>query len=448
MMLYRKFSTYLEEWSEREKKPALLIEGARQIGKTTLIREFAKKKYGKNFAEINFITTPSAKKIFEGDINADIIISKLSLFLKKTFVPYKSLIFFDEVQECPSVRTAIKFLVEDGRFDYIESGSLLGINYGEIASYAVGYEDIRMMYPMDFEEFAMAAGITNETFLLLKECFDAKKTVDSFIHQQMMQLFTYYMIIGGMPAAVQEFVNSKDMGKIAEIQSAILKLYRKDIIRYARGDKAKITHIFDTIPAELNAKNKRFKLADLSKSARMERYESCFNWLTDAGIGLPCFNLSEVKQPVEINKRHNLFKYFFCDTGLLCALCSGDVQFQIISENYSINEGSIVENLIAQQLLCNGFTLYYYDKKETGEVDFVVAQHAELIPVEVKSGEDYHVHKALDNLLSNEEYQLRHAVVFSRGNIETIGKITYLPLYMIIFFKKETMVNKIRFSDA
>ncbi|MDO5847491.1 MAG: AAA family ATPase [Methanocorpusculum sp.] len=446
-MLYRKFSTYLEEWSELEEKPALLIEGARQIGKTTLIREFAKNKYGKNFAEINFITTPSAKKIFEGDINAEEILSKLSLFLKKTFVPHKTLIFFDEVQECPAVRTAIKFLVEDGRFDYIESGSLLGINYGEITSYAVGFEDIQMMYPMDFEEFAIAAGVPADTFPLLKECYDAEKPVDSFIHQQMLRLFTTYMIVGGMPAAVQEYVSSKDMGKIAGIQSAILKLYRKDIIRYAGDDKAKITNIFDTIPAELNAKNKRFKLSDLSRSARMERYESCFNWLTDAGIGLPCFNLSEVKQPLEINMRRNLFKYFFCDTGLLCALCSGDVQFQIMSGNYWINEGSIVENLIAQQLLGNGFALYYYDKKGMGEVDFVAAQHTELIPVEVKSGEDYHAHRALDNLLSNEEFALNRAIVFSRGNVETAGKITYLPLYMVMFFKKETMMDKIRFSD-
>lgn len=447
-MLYRKFSTYLEEWSELEEKPALLIEGARQIGKTTLIREFAKNKYGKNFAEINFITTPSAKKIFEGDINAEEILSKLSLFLKKTFVPHKTLIFFDEVQECPAVRTAIKFLVEDGRFDYIESGSLLGINYGEITSYAVGFEDIQMMYPMDFEEFAIAAGVPADTLSLLKECYDAEKPVDPFIHQQMLRLFTTYMIVGGMPAAVQEYVSSKDMGKIAGIQSAILKLYRKDIIRYAGDDKAKITNIFDTIPAELNAKNKRFKLSDLTKSARMERYESCFNWLTDAGIGLPCFNLSEVKQPLEINKRRNLFKYFFCDTGLLCALCSGDVQFQIMSGNYLVNEGSIVENLIAQQLLGNGFALYYYDKKGMGEVDFVAAQHTELIPVEVKSGEDYHAHRALDNLLSNEEFALNRAIVFSRGNVETAGKITYLPLYMIMFFKKETMLDKIRFSEV
>ena len=447
-MLYRKFSVYLDEWAKKEKKPALLIDGARQVGKTTLIREFAKERYGKNFAEINFITTPSAKEIFKGDLSADELISRLTLFLRKPLVPHKTLIFFDEVQECPEIRTAMKFLVEDGRFDYIESGSLLGINYREITSYAVGFEDIKTMYPLDFEEFARANGVQDETFALLKESYDTKKPVDEFIHQRMMKLFTYYIIVGGMPAAVQELVTSHDMGRVAEIQSAILKLYRKDIIKYSKNDKAKITHIFDTLPAELNAKNKRFMLTDLSKSARMERYESCFNWLTDAGLGLPCYNLSEVKQPVEINKQHNLFKYFFCDTGLLCALCSGDVQFRIANGEYDINEGSIMENMIAQQLICNGFSLYYYDKKNIGEIDFIVPYNAELIPVEVKSGKDYHTHKALNNLLHTCELHLNRALVFSRENVETDGKVTYYPLYMIMFFKKEMMFDKIRLESV
>ena len=296
-MLYRKFYDELVKWHKQEKKLALLIDGARQIGKTTLIRQFAKDYYGDNFVEINFINTPSAKEIFAGDISVDGIISKLTLFLRRPLTPHKTLIFFDEVQECLEVRTAIKFLVDDGRFDYIESGSLLGINYKEIKSYAVGYEENRTMYPMDFEEFAIANGIQQSIFDMLRDCYERRVPVDEFVHKQMMQLFTYYVIIGGMPAAVQEFVNSKDMGRVVGIQSDILKLYRKDITKYATTGKEKITLIFDTIPAELNAKNKRFMLSDLAKSARMDRYESCFNWLTDAGIALPCYNLAEPKQP-------------------------------------------------------------------------------------------------------------------------------------------------------
>lgn len=446
-MLYRKFSNTLESWHMQEKKIALLIQGARQIGKTTLIREFGKKFYGDNFIEINFVNTPSAKEIFKGDISIDGIISKLTLFLKRPLVPHKTLIFLDEVQECPEVRTAIKFLVEDGRFDYIESGSLLGLSYKEIVSYAVGFEEIYTMYPMDFEEFAIANGVQQSTFQNLKNCYENKLPVDEFIHRQMLQLFTYYTIIGGMPAVVQEYVNSKDMGKVLEIQSNILKLYRLDITKYATNGKEKITHIFDTLPAELNAKNKRFMLTDLAKSARMERYESCFNWLTDAGIALPCFNLIEVKQPVEINKQHNLFKFYFADTGLLCAMCSGDVQYQIVNGNYNINEGGIMENLFAEQLKSNGFNLYYYDKIKVGEIDFIVEQNADLIPMEIKSGKDYKSHKALNKLLEVKEFAIKEAKVFCTGNVEIEDKITYYPFYMIMFFQKQNMASKIKFEN-
>ena len=447
-MLYRKFYDELIKWYNQEKKLALLIDGARQIGKTTIIRQFAKDYYGDNFVEINFINTPSAKEIFVGDLSVDVIISKLTLFLRRSLTPHKTLIFFDEVQECLEVRTAIKFLVDDGRFDYIESGSLLGINYNEIKSYAVGYEENRTMYPMDFEEFAIANGIQQSTFDMLKDCYERRIPVDEFVHKQMMQLFTYYVIIGGMPAAVQEFVNSKDMGRVVGMQSDILKLYRKDITKYATTGKEKITLIFDTIPAELNAKNKRFMLSDLAKSARMDRYESCFNWLTDASIALPCYNLAEPKQPVAINKQHNLFKFYMADTGLLCAMCSGDVQYQIVNGNYGINEGSIMENMFAQQLKSNGFNLYYFDKQKVGEVDFIVEQHAELVPVEIKSGKDYKSHRALNNLLAVDEYKLKDSLVFCVGNIETKDKVVYLPLYMIMFFKKENMLNKIVFNNV
>lgn len=447
-MLYRKFYDELVEWHKQEKKLAMLIDGARQIGKTTLIRQFAKDCYGDNFVEINFINTPSAMDIFKGDISVDGIISKLTLFLRRPLEPHKTLIFLDEVQECPEVRTAIKFLVDDGRFDYIESGSLLGINYKEIKSYAVGYEEIRKMYPMDFDEFAIANGIQKSTLDMLKDCYNRRVPVDEFVHKQMMQLFTYYIIIGGMPAVVQEFVNSKDMGRVVGIQEDILQLYRKDITKYAMTGKEKITLIFDTIPAELNAKNKRFMLSDLAKSARMERYESCFNWLTDAGVALPCYNLAEPKQPVEINKQHNLFKFFLADTGLLCAMCSGDVQYQIVNGEYGINQGSIMENMFAQQLKSNGFTLYYFDKQRVGEVDFIVEQHAELVPVEIKSGKDYKSHRALNNLLAVDEYKLKESLVFCTGNVEVEDRVVYLPLYMIMFFKKENMLNKIVFNNV
>ena len=363
------------------------------------------------------------------------------------FIPGRTLIFFDELQDFPDIATSLKFFCIDGRFDVICSGSMLGINYQEIESNSVGYKVDYEMFSLDFEEFLWAKGYDNA---FVEDLLHHMNTLIPFSELQLSvchTLFLDYCILGGMPAVVQEFVNFKDMGRVVGIQSDILKLYRKDITKYATTGKEKITLIFDTIPAELNAKNKRFMLSDLAKSARMERYESCFNWLTDAGIALPCYNLAEPKQPVAINKQHNLFKFYMADTGLLCAMCSGDVQYQIVNGNYGINEGSIMENMFAQQLKSNGFNLYYFDKQKVGEVDFIVEQHAELVPVEIKSGKDYKAHRALNNLLAVDEYKLKESLVFCVGNIETEDKVVYLPLYMIIFFKKENMLNKIVFEN-
>lgn len=446
-MLKRKFYEELLAWKDKKKKLALLVDGARQIGKTTIIREFGEKFYGNNFIEINFLTTPSAKEIFKGDLSADRIILSLTSFINRPLVRGKTLIFFDEMQECPELRTATKFLVEDGRFDYIESGSLLGINYGEINSYPVGFEEEKMMHPLDFEEFAWASGVQESVFEHLRTAYENKTPVDPVIHKNMMRLFTYYMVVGGLPEAVNRYLEDGDMGSVAVTQRDIVRLYRKDIIKYAgKESAAKITSIFDSIPSELNAKNKRFKLADLSKSARLERYESGFNWLSDAGISLPCYNVKEPKDPLEVNKQHNLFKVYLVDTGLLCAMCSNDVQWHLMNENYSINEGSLMENVFATQLYSGGFPLYYYDKSNLGEVDFLLEQKGKIIPVEIKSGKDYKSHRALDNLLRKEEYKFLEAVVFCNDNVEQDGPILYLPFYLIMFLKRENTLKSLSFN--
>ena len=238
-MLYRKFYDYMMKWKEDPKKKALFISGARQIGKTTLIREFGKKNY-EMYLEINFITTPSAKAIFEGDLSAELLITKLTAFFKTELLPNHTLIFFDEVQECLKVRTAIKFLVDDGRFDYIESGSLLGVTYQDVISFPVGYEDPQVMYPMDFEEFALALGVQKSTFEILERAYQTKTPIDNFIHKEMLRVFKFYCVVGGMPAVVQEFVNSNDMGKVLNIQKGIIELYRQDVQKYAQKGKEKI----------------------------------------------------------------------------------------------------------------------------------------------------------------------------------------------------------------
>lgn len=444
-MLYRKFYDYMMKWKEEPKKKALFISGARQIGKTTLIREFGKQNYEK-YLEINFITTPSAKAIFEGDLSAELLITKLTAFFKTELLPNHTLIFFDEVQECLKVRTAIKFLVDDGRFDYIESGSLLGVTYQDVISFPVGYEDPQVMYPMDFEEFALALGVQKATFEVLEKAYQTKTPVDDFIHKEMLRVFQFYCVVGGMPAVVQEFVNSNDMGKVLNIQKGIIELYRKDVQKCAQKGKEKIQMIFDAIPAELNNKNKRFILSDLKKSARSERYESCFQWLSDAGVTLPCYNLQELIQPVAINVSRNLFKLFLNDTGLLCAMSSSDIQFQIINDNLDINEGSIMENMFATQLKSNGYTLYYYDKKKVGELDFVIEYGTKLLPIEIKSGKNYKSHPALHNILRNKDYKITKPIVFCIGNIENQEDILYLPLYMIMYVKDEHKLGVIELN--
>lgn len=439
-MLQRKVYTYLDEWKNKRPKKALLITGARQIGKTYIIREYGKRNY-KNFVEINFLLNEEARAIFDSAAGVDKIITNLTAFVGKRLEPGNTLVFFDEIQECPEARTAIKFLVEDGRYDYIESGSPLGINYKEVKSYPVGYEEIYQMYPMDFEEFVTANGVQAETLDYLRECYEKKEAVSGSVHNTMLQLFRYYVVVGGMPAVVQTFVDTHDIGAVTEIQNNILALYRQDIMKYSKDDKSKITEIFDRIPSELNEKNKRFILADISRTARMERYESCFNWLSDAGVSLPCYNVTEPKIPLKINEKHNLFKFFMADTGLLCAACLENVQFDILQNRLDVNMGSILENAFAELLVANGFEIRYFDKKNRGELDFVIQRGKTVIPIEIKSGNTYKSHSALNYVLDQEEWSIGQGIVFCQGNIEELDKVIYLPWYMIMFLKQERIAK-------
>ncbi|MCD8294545.1 MAG: ATP-binding protein [Clostridia bacterium] len=442
-MLYRKFSKVLEEWYQDPNKKAILVDGCRQVGKTTLIREFGKKHYGKNFIEINFHTHPEAKGIFKGDLSADSIIDAMGMYLHKDLKPKGLLIFFDEVQECPIIRTAIKFLVDDGRYDYIESGSLLGVmDPNEIASYATGYEVEERMYPMDFEEFAIADGIPSETLEYLKQCYDNLTPVNDFVHDRMIKEFIDYMCVGGMPSAVQKYVDTRVKRKAYNEQKAIQQKWRGDIIKYTNTDADKILSIFEAIPSELRERNRRFVLTDIKKSARMGRYESGINWLVDSGVALPCYNATEPKPGLSYNCLRNLFKFFLADTGVLISMDKNKtLQYEVSTGNLEVNQGGILENMIAQQLASNGFEeLYYYNVKGLGEIDFLVEDKAEVIPIEVKSGEDYTDHKSLSKLLKLKEYSIKRGVVFCRGNIsrnKDDDRIIYIPLYMIMFFKRD-----------
>lgn len=435
-MLKRSIEKELISWKNDKNHKALLVTGARQIGKTYIIRKFARENY-ENFIEINFIDNKAAKLIFENVSNINMIITNLTAFTGKKFVEGKTLIFFDEIQECPEARTAIKFLVDDGRYDYIESGSLLGVKYKEVQSYPVGYETVIQMNPLSFKEFLNANGVNDDVIDYLQKSYDERTPVSNSIHQTMIQLFQYYMIVGGMPDVVQRFIDTHDIGQVIEIQKSILELYRQDISKYALKDKVKIKDIFDSIPEELNDKNKRFILSKISKTARMERYENSFLWLRDAGVALPCYNVNEPFVPLKMSEKHNMFKLYMADTGLLCAASLENVQFEILKGNLDVNMGSIMENVFAQILTTNGFQLRYFDKKGKCELDFLIQQGSEVLPLEIKSGNSYKTHSALSYALQN--WNIPKAYVFCKGNIEETDNIVYLPWYMSMFLERDSI---------
>ncbi len=438
-MLKRKAYDKLMSWKNEGRKKALCILGARQIGKTTLIREFAKNNY-ENFVEVNFITDERAADIFKGSLDADTIITNLTAYTRKQFVPGKTLILFDEIQKCPKVRTAIKFLIEDGRFDYIESGSLLGVKFKEVTSFPVGFEDIYQMYPMDFEEFLWANGVQNTTIDYLKNCYDNLTPISQTVHDTMNKLFYTYIVVGGMPEAVQIYANTHDIGRVIAFQNEILDQYRLDIAQYAEAnDKIKIKAIFDSIPSQLNDNNRRFYINSINKNARINRYENSFKWLDEAGVALPCYNVEYPQPALKLNEKHSLFKLFMGDVGLLCAACMENIQFDILQGNLDLNLGSILENVMAQQIKSNGFALYYFDARKYGEVDFVIQNGLKIDLIEIKSGKDYKKHSALDNVLSVGEWKFHNAYVFCRDNIQADDNITYLPWYMIMFLKPSSI---------
>lgn len=441
-MLRRKAYQDLLKWKNGTKGKALCIIGARQTGKTTLIREFGKNEY-EHFAEINFVTDKKAADVFSGKLTAEEIITNMTAYLQKPLEARKTLILFDEIQECPEIRSAIKFLVEDGRFDYIESGSLLGVRYKDIKSYPVGFEQMLSMYPLDFEEYLWANGVQEQTIFYLRECYEHKEKVSESVHETLCKLFYSYLVVGGMPQNVQIYVDTHDIAKVILNQRSILDLYRLDIARYAsENEKLKIKAIFDSISAQLNEKNRRFKINSIHPDARILRYEDSFNWLADAGVALPCYNVTEPQTPLQLNEKRNLFKLYMNDVGLLCASCMENIQFDLLMGNVDVNMGSILENAFAQNLKSNGFELHYYDSKKIGELDFVLQKglHTEL--VEIKSGNDFKKHLAMDHAMKVEQWKFEKNIVFSKSNVEEDGEILYLPWYMILFYKQEREPEK------
>lgn len=433
-MLKRKVDEYIRRYYETTRN-ALLITGARQIGKTYSIRQFGKSF--KNFIEINFIEIPEAVDLFKGARSSSDILLRLSAITTVPLVKGETLIFFDEVQQCPEIVTAIKFLVDEGSYRYILSGSLLGVELKDLRSEPVGYMGVKDMFPLDFEEFVLSFGIKETIIGSLREAWNGRTAVDAFVHGKIMELFRLYLVVGGMPAAVDKYMENNNLQEVMAVQQDIIRLYKRDIARYDPHNKLYIEEIFNLIPPELNTKNKRFILKRLNEHAKFDRIESSFLWLTNAGVALPVYNVEEPKIPLLLARSRNLFKLFQNDIGLLACQYADGIQVRIISGDKDINFGSVYENAVAQEFVAHGIVPYYYNSKKRGELDFVIELDGKVLPIEVKSGKDYEMHRALSNIMDCGEYDLPEAVVFNNDNLHVEGKIIYAPVYMVMFLEKK-----------
>ena len=437
-MLKRKIEKDIEKWLDNSEK-ALLVYGVRQAGKTFIIRECLKRNECE-YIEFNLINQPELVEVLKSSTSIDDLILKLSLYSDKKIIPGKTIIFFDEIQRYKEIVTKIKFLVEDKRYRYILSGSLLGVEIVNLKSAPVGYLQTLNMYPMDFEEFLQIFNVDENIINNLRNCFLTKTKVDEIIHNKIMEMFNIYLIIGGMPAAVERYRNTENIDDVMEEHRAIIEQYKLDFTQYEEENrKLIITHIYELIPAELNEKNKRFMIADINKNLRYDRISDSFVWLWKSGVALGVFNTTEPTIPLMLNEKSALFKLFISDVGLLTTIYGKSCKLKIVNKEGDINKGAVFENVVAQELHAHGYPLYYYNSKKFGEIDFIVEQNGKSLPIEVKSGKAYNKHSALNNLMNAKEYGIEEAFIFTNDNVKIEGKFNYLPIYMVMFLRDEPM---------
>ena len=430
-MIKRSAEKVIDDWIS-EGRDAFLLTGARQIGKTYLIRQCLQES-GIPYVELNFIEQPELIELFSGAKDAKELLMRLSLTTDQPLEKNNTIIFLDEIQEYKDIVTRIKFLVEEGSFRYIMSGSLLGVELNDLRSAPVGYMRIYDMYPLDFKEFSKAVGVSDNIIELLQENFKSRKPVDDFIHSKMLDVFNLYLIVGGMPEAVATYIETNDLVRTAQIHEKIIRLYKQDFSKYEKHYKLKLQEIYDAMPGQLDQKNKRFQINSIGKGLSYDRVANDFLWLKDAGVAIPVYNVSEPKLPLVISENRNLFKLFFSDVGLLTSRYSNQVKMAILSNAGFINNGALFENVVAQELLSKGYKEYYFNSKKQGELDFVIERDGVVVPLEIKSGKDYKRHSALNNVLENAEYGIKEAYIFFEGNIEVSGAKIYYPIYMIMF---------------
>lgn len=439
-MLYRKIEKDIEGHLRAEDDRIMILEGARQIGKSFIIREVGKKLYD-NFIEINFAEDDEGPKIFKGIGTTEGFYFTLSSVYGEKLDRYENtLIFLDEIQHYPQYLTLLKFFREDRRFRFIASGSLLGITLRETTSIPVGSIIRKNMYQLDFEEFLIANGFGQEALNTLRTKLMNRESLDESLHDYIMNLFRRYLLVGGLPAAVNEYLDSHNIVKVRNVQENIRSLYEVDATKYEKDSNKTllIRRIYNMIPSQLENKKKRIIIKDIQNKIgdRFDNYLEEFEYLISSGTALEVSAISNPKYPLAESAHKNLMKLYLNDVGLLTMLLYKNSIRPVISDEDSVNLGSVYESVVAQELKAHGHKLFYYDNKQRGEVDFLIDDYSSttILPIEVKSGKDYTRHSALNNLLKVRDYDIASGLVLSNSReIKTVGNVSYMPVYYVMF---------------
>ncbi|MDE6661566.1 MAG: ATP-binding protein, partial [Anaeroplasmataceae bacterium] len=428
--MQRKAMKDLIEWKESHDGKPLIIYGPRQVGKTYLVREFAKMYYD-NIFEVNFELDKSASIMFQGNLTVKNLMMHLSAYdIDNIILPKKTLIFFDEVQKCPDVLTALKSFAMDGRYDVIASGSMLGVTLHQVSSYPVGYVKTLYMKPLSFEEFLWANKYTEEHIKLIEEFYLKEEQVSPGLHEIFNDLFLQYIVVGGMPEAVATFVKTRNIALVAKVQKDILEDYNKDLAKYASSNvKEKVRECYKSIPDQLAMENKKFQYKQVKGSGNARYYSSSITWLEDAGLIYKVNRLKAFDIPLRAYRDVSSFKLYFVDTGLLLSMYEEDnIQSEILNGNLGIFKGALFENVIAQILISNEMPIYYYRRDDRLEIDFVTNLNNRIIPIEVKSGKNTKS-ISLSNIINKEE--LEYGIKLSMNNVNcSNSRFKCFPLYM------------------
>ncbi|MBD5358090.1 MAG: ATP-binding protein [Bacteroides sp.] len=436
-MLYRKIEAHIREYLESDDMKVLIVEGARQIGKSFIIRKVASELYP-NFIEINLLEDNDGLKLFEKVKTTEDFYLQLGMLGGDRLGDSRNtLVFLDEIQEYPHLLTMLKFLRQEGRFRYVASGSLLGLTLHKSTSIPIGSIHIMHMYPLDFEEFLIANKVGEEAITHIYESFRNKVSLEEGMHGRIIDLFRKYLLAGGMPEAVNRYIDTHNIIEVRTVQADIYHLYKEDAAKYDKKNKLKIERIYQMIPSLMENKKKRVVVKDIDNKpgSRYATYQEEFEYLIDSGIALEVKAVSGPRFPLIESGTKNLLKLYLNDVGLLTGILYRNNIRAVLDTERSVNLGAVYESVVAQELTAHGYNPFYYDNKKNGEVEYLIDDYASLsvLPIEVKSGKDYTVHSALDRFVTNPDYNVKEAFVFSNAReVKRIGKILHLPIYYVM----------------